>query len=529
MAEAKKGLFHAWVPKPLGLLIIFILTVTVLSSNGLYTANLADMMGGLGTMTEYLTMANFAATIGMVTVFPFLFQVKSAFTTRQILLGSLGLTAVLTVFCAVTTSPELLILANFLIGGLKMFAMIEVIIPVMMLVSPTGDRGRFYGVFYPFSILMGQLSSYLTAQAASAYNWHYAYWFMLPALLLTLVLVVIFYHNDHATEAKPLGKLDWASFFLWAATLMLLNYLLVFARVEDYFSSPRMQGAGIAFLILLLTFIKRQLSLEKPYLDLAMLKIRNVWASIILIFFLGMFLAAGAVQSALTSGILRYNAQTNAELNLWMIPGILAGGVFCFFWYRRKLSLKYNILTGFAAFILAQGLLLFKIHPGAGLHDFYLIAILRGFGMVTLFATIGVFMADKLDTMTMFASSVFLMVFRSFIGPAFFSAVISYGMYHGQLDNLQQLAQNMDALNPNVAGRLQVSGTAGLFGAVQAQAVLLAAKEISGYILNAGLFIMLLVLLFRFQPLNRRKLVKWRRRLNGLEFLFRPWSYRMAR
>ncbi|KAA9332815.1 MFS transporter [Adhaeribacter soli] len=528
MSELKKGLFHDWVPKPVGLLVLFVLTLTVLTSNGLYTANMTDMVGGLGTMTEYLTMANYAATIGMAAVFPFLMQLKGAFTTRQLLLATLSGLAFLTVFCALTTSPELLILASFLMGCFKMLAMIEVIIPIMMLVSPNGDRPRFYAIFYPFSILMGQLSGYLSTELAYDFGWQYMYWFMLPLLLISLLCAVVFFHNGRATEARPVGQLDWVSFFQWSGALMLLNYGLVFARVEDYFDSVAIQGAFIGFAILLLLFIRRQLNLEKPYLNLQMLKIRNVWSSLILICFLGLFLAAGAVQTVLTTSVLKYSPQTNSELSLWMVPGIIVGGIFCFLWYRKKLPLKYNILLGFAAFLVAQSLLLFRIHPGIGMQDLYLINALRGFGMVTLFATIGVYMADKLDPLTMFASSAFLMIFRSFIGVAFSSALVSYGLYHGQLENVFQLAQNMDALNPNVAARLQSSGTMGLYGTAQIQAMLLSAQELSGYIIEAGLIMMLLVVLFRFRPLNRRKLVKWRRRLNGLEFLFRPWSYKTS-
>ena len=271
MAEIKTGLFHDWVPKPVGLLVLFILTLTVMSTNGLFMPNATDMVGGLGTMSEYLTMGNFAATIGMAAVYPFLFQVKGAFTTRQILIFTLGLISLLTVFCAVTTSPELLVLANFLIGGLKMITMIEVIIPIMMLISPDGNRPKFYSIFYPFSIIIGQISGYFSAELAYVYNWHFAYWALLPLLLLSLLLVVIFYHNGRATEARPLGKLDWISYFMWSGALMLLNYILVFARVEDYFSSVRIQGAAIAFVVLLLVFMKRQFSLEKPFLNFKLL------------------------------------------------------------------------------------------------------------------------------------------------------------------------------------------------------------------------------------------------------------------
>jgi len=66
--------------------------------------------------------------------------------------------------CATTDNPYVLIVCSFLIGFFKMFPMIEMILPVMFILSPTGDRGKFYAIFYPLAIGFGQLSSYYFAK-----------------------------------------------------------------------------------------------------------------------------------------------------------------------------------------------------------------------------------------------------------------------------------------------------------------------------------------------------------------------------
>jgi len=387
----------------------------------------------------------------------------------------------------------------------------------MLMISPDGNRGRFYAVFYPFSILLGQLGAYLSAELAYAFGWQYVYYFMMPGLLLSLLAVVVFYHNGRTSPYTPLKKIDWQSFLLLTSSLMLLNYALVFAKVEDYFSSVHIQGALIGFVITLLLFIRRQLTSEQPYLNLSMLKIKNVWVSMALIFLAGLFLAAGSIQSVLTSGLLKFSAQTNAELNLWMIPGVLAGGLLLFFWNKYEHNHKGIILIGFGAFVLGYLLLYTKVNPGAGMHDFYLAAALRGFGMVILFAAIGVYNALGLQMMQMLSASAILVVFRSFIGPAFFSALISYGMYHGQIENLQQLAQHLDFSNAAVMARAATAGgSAGLYGTVMPQAILVTAQEMLGYVVIAGIGIMLAVLLFRFGKMNRRRLVNWRKKWRSI-------------
>jgi hypothetical protein len=517
MSEVRKGLFNDWVPKPVGLLVILVLTITALITNGLYTANINEMVSGLGSMTEYMMMANYASVIGMMVVFPFLLKIKSFLKGRTILLITLSGMLLLSMVCALTTSPVVLILSNLVIGSLKMFTIMEVIIPIMMMISPDGNRGRFYAVFYPSSIGLGQLGAYFSAELSYAFGWEYAYYFMMPGLLVSLLLVVTCYHNDRTIPYAPLKGLDLQSFFLLTTSLMLLNYVLVFARVEDYFSSVYIQGAAIGFVITLLLFIKRQLTSEQPYLDLRMLKIRNVWASNVMVFLTGLFLSAGAIQSALTSGILKYSAQTNAVLNLWMIPGVVVGGLLLFFWNKYEHNHKALILIGFGAFFSGYLLLYTKINPGAGMHDFYMASALRGFGMVVLFAGLAVYNAVGLQMMEMLSSAAVLVVVRSFLGPAFFAALISYGMYQGQVENLQQLAQHMDMTNAAVMARAATSGgPLGLYGAAMPQAVLVTSQEMLGYVVMAGLWIMLVVLLFRFGKMNRRRLVNWRKRWRSI-------------
>ncbi len=517
MAEIKQGLFQEWVPKPVGLFVVFILTITAVTTNGLYSANIGDMASGLGAMAEYMSMASYASFIGMMLIIPLVINLTGAVKARTILLFSLSATLLLSLWCAFTTSMEVLILANFIMGGLKMLTLIEVIVPIMALISPDGNRGRFYAIFYPFSIVLGQLGSYVSAELAYAYSWQHVYYFMLPGLLLSLALVIIFCHNAYSMPYRPFEKVDWLSFFLITSSLMLLNYVLVFARAEDYFNSLRIQGATLGFVVTLLWFIRRQLTAAKPFLDLSMMKIRNVWASLIMILFVGLFLAAGGIQSAFTSGILHLNPLSNAELNLWMIPGILVGGVFLFYWNKYERNMKGCLLAGFGAFVLGYLLLYTKVNPGAGMHDFYLAAALRGFGMVVLFAGLGVYIALKLNMMQVLSSAAVLIVVRSFVGPALFSAVISFGMYHGQTENLQQLAQHMDVTSTMVATRAAASGgSLGLYGAVMPQAVLLTVQDMLGYVVIAGLWIMLGVLLFRFGSINRRRLVNWRKKWRGV-------------
>ena len=294
----KRGLFAEWVPKPLQLLFIFIMLVTAMSANALFLGNTSGMAGSLAIWPEDIMMANYAATIGMILVMPIIMRIKFRFKARHLMLLSFSGMALLSVICATTNEPAVLVAANLLFGGLKMLAMIEVIVPIMFMISPTGERAMFYSVFYPISISLGTLSSYLAALAAYNTNWQFVYIYSLMLLGLCLIIVAAFSHNAYGTKKVPLYGIDWLSPLLLAAALLSLDYVFSYGQVSDWLNSNKIQAAFLGFILPALLFVQRQLVVKRPFIDLAILKRKNVKGSIFFIFLVGIFFATSGIQSA---------------------------------------------------------------------------------------------------------------------------------------------------------------------------------------------------------------------------------------
>jgi len=532
-----RGLFYPWVPKPLQLVLILIMTIPVLSINGIYSGNIGDMYSSLGILAEDLTMANYAATIGMMAVFPLIMKTKQRFKAKHLMLTSFISAIFLSYVSATTHEPSILILCNFLLGGLKMFAMIEVIIPVMSIISPSGDRGMFYCVFYPFSIVMGQLSGYFTVHLAYLYNWQYVYYFAIAALLLCTLLTLIFVHDSYASKPVPLYRFDWLSMVILCSGLMLLNYFLSYGRMLDWFHSVNIQGALIGFVVLLIWFIQRQMTIKRPYLALDVFKKKNVYSALFFIALMGIFMGSGNIQSAFL-GILKYSPITNSQLNLFMGVGAVLAGLIAFIWFKKKWSIKGLIFLGFSGFILYHVLFYFLFSPIVDIEYFVLPIVLKGFGLTMLYISIGIYLADKLAMSSMLSASAVLVLFRSFIGPAMWGAFFSTELYQGTFAHTAAIVQRMDALDPSSASRInqavqgslaqgrslelaQSMGTQSMWGAVQVQATLAAGKEIYGYIIIGGGLILFYTLMHRFRPVDLRKLVNFRRKIRGQQVIKR--------
>jgi DHA2 family multidrug resistance protein len=525
----QKSFFAAWLPKPLIPLLMLVLLLPLLMLGGLYTPSIPDMVGGLGALSEYFLLATYFATIGTVVAFTLVIRVLMWQPPKTILLFSFGGLLAVHLACASTTSPTLIVALNLLSGMFKIVGMLVLVLPMMRILSPDGDRARFYAMFYPITLSAGQAAGVLTSYLAYTYNWQAVYAWMVPVLLVCLLLCLLCFNYERMLPYTSFRGIDWLGFFQLTAALMLLCYVCAFGKVEDWFASPRIQGASIAGGLLGLWFVRRQLYLANPLVNLRLLRRRNVYLGCLLFLLVGIFLASSSLQSLFTSGILRFDAQTNARLNLWMIPGIVLGSVYCFWWFKRQRGFKGLFLLGFGAYTVAHALLYFLVAPGTGYLDLVLPTVLRGVGMALLFIVGGLFLTDKLDQADMIATSFFMTLTRSLLCVVVFSTLYANWSYRAQVDNTTQLAAHMDALDPQLLARMQpamrgaaargldtqTAGQQALYGLVVPQAILLTVRQLLGYVVWAGAGVLVLVLGLRMRPLNRRRLVAWRRRWRG--------------
>lgn len=70
----KKLPFYNWVPKPVGIIILFVFFLPILTVGGTYSVASTEMMSELGIISEHIQFANFATSIGMAAFCPFLYR-----------------------------------------------------------------------------------------------------------------------------------------------------------------------------------------------------------------------------------------------------------------------------------------------------------------------------------------------------------------------------------------------------------------------------------------------------------------------
>ncbi len=495
------------------LLLIIILLLPILAVSGVYTGNIQDMTGSMGTLPEMMSMALNANAIGMAIAFPLILRSKQFFRGKEVMVVTLLLTAGLSLISGTTDEPVVIVVSSFFIGFFKMIAMIELVLPVMFMMGPTGDRGSFNAVFYPASIAVSQVATMFSTRLSYDLQWQQVYIVSAVILVFCALICIVFMHNLRPGRQVSWKGFDWLSMILFTTTFMGLNYVFVFAKQQGWWASDSISIVSIATVVMLVLFLYRQAFAKAPLFPFSLFEKKNVVHGLLMTLLVGMYLATAGIQNVFTTGILGYDANTNALLNLAMIPGAILGGLLGYYWFKNNWQVKTYLLLGFTAFALYVVSMYFLFAPVIDIEYLIIPSLLKGFGLIVLFIGLSFYTMNKLPLQQVLAAASLMIVIRSFLGTALFGAIYSWAMYQLQWQFVGDLAVGIDAANPVVLNR---GGGLALYAPVQVQAILAAAKTLFGYIIIASFAVMAYVILHRFGNIYYRSIVRQGNWLSGI-------------
>lgn len=501
-----KGPFATWLPKPLMLLLIIIFTVIIMPLGGVYTTNTTDLAGALASYNEYISLANNATTIGMAVTMIVILRLKMRFRTKAIITTSCIILAVLSLTIAHTDSVLTLVICSFLIGPFKMLVMIEMMLPLMFILSPTGERGKFYSVFYPFSICLSQLSGYIMASYTFDVSYQAPYYIMAILLLILALLSMLFQHNDRFCFKLPLYQIDWISLLILATWAMSLNVVLTFMRQQDWFNSPYITNLLIISIALFIWLVARQKSAKRKLIKFKVILQRvNIWHSLILLMCMGVYFASSSLFVQYTTGILGYTNLQNSKLNLWLIPGIIIAAVLAAISFRKQWYLKYLLYAGFISFFIHTLMLYQMIQPQVNIESFYFAMIVKGFAMATLYISIWYYASFGVPMDDLLGIFGILLMFRTFVSTAFAGAIISLVAYANQWQSLSDIALHLDSSQ----------STSAVYGSMQLNSLMNTIKIVLGMLCWFTIPVLLFITTHHYGRIKLRRIALYRKFVKG--------------
>lgn len=517
------GAFRKWVPLWLRAIVAFSIMLPVMLLNGAYTGSSVDISGAMGILSEDINMAYYVASAGMAVGYPLTTKIRPVLTTKTVLLCDLVLQVLLSFICAKTSSIYVVMIMSFLIGFLKAFALLELIIMLKPIFSKKNVRSEFYAYFYPIVFGVGQVSMVLTAWLAYNYQWQYMYYFVIILLLIAIILILICFRYGQRSIHIPFKEIDGISILYISTALLLLIYVFTYGKTRDWFASKDIAVCTIAILPIFWLFVRRQFKNNNLYVNLNVLKRTKAIVGYLFMAIVMIFSSSSGLVSSYASNVLKLDNIHVNGLYLMMIPGFICGAILCFWWFRMQIwRFRLLVFWGMACFTGYFGILYFGITAGSTYEFLYLPMFLRGAGMIILFIAFGVYVVEEIDPKLMISNAFFLVGMRSLIAPVVGASLFSNLLYQGTQKNIMVLSENIDNLNSiavdhynqALSSAMQQGFTGfdaqqiainSLYSTVTTQSILLTIKIIFGVLLICSITIMLIS---RFIPFHKTLKVK---------------------
>lgn len=539
--KERPKIFYDWVPKWLGALVLLYIFVPTMSLSGAYSSNAADIVGGLGIMSEHIMFVTFAAAIGLVIAGPYVLPVLQSFGTRRIYIMGFLVMLALNILCGYTESVEVLAISSFAMGVVRVFVMLNTIFSLikhlagvdpMSMLSPAPDttleqkdaknRGRamLQSITFFLFLTIGQIGSYHTTKIAYEFRWQYAHWYVAVYVLIAILLVMLMIRPSHTRDKSkvswpPVGKAITAGVFFFAIT-----YVMVYGKTYDWFNDGRIKLSAAIAIISAGAFIIQHRHGRRRLIDPKAFSAPSVKMSIVFFTLVMLLNSSSALSSAFMGMSMKLDSVKSASIGNWQILGFALGMIVNIAMIKKRMHHRWFIAIGFTL-ITASAVYMYFLYQSMATYELMILpTVMRGMGMWMIYAYCGCMGTNDLDAGKQLGSWVFIMLmFRAVIGPVGGATLYSNAIYQRSEQHIANYVQELDESNTAAANafkRTQMGmimqgksyeeatqmATISSKGSIQLQAMLTTLKELTGWTIWAGIGCIIISLIF---PYDRRK------------------------
>jgi EmrB/QacA subfamily drug resistance transporter len=281
---------------------------------------------------------------------------------RRLFLAGIALFTGASVVCGLSTTQGMLVAARAVqgLGGAVVSAVALGLI--MVLFTEAAERTKAMGVFGFVMAGGGSIGVLLGGVLTDALSWHWIFLVNVPIGALVYVLTLRLLPPSQPAEVR--GRLDLAGAVSVTGALMLAVYAIVNGNGNGWLSAETL-GLLAAAAALLVVFVVVESRVREPLIPLAVLKLRNIWASNVVgtlwaaAMFAWFFLSALYMQSVL--------GYSPLQVGLAFLPACVIMGLFSVGLSARlvmRFGIKPPLVTGLS--FAAAGLILLARAPVEG-------------------------------------------------------------------------------------------------------------------------------------------------------------------
>ncbi|URZ03173.1 MDR family MFS transporter [Clostridium felsineum] len=298
---------------------------------------------------QWLITANVLVVGILVPVTAFLLH---TFTTKQLYLASITFLLLGTV-CAIFSTSFTALLISRIIQAFGTGLIVPLMMNSSLAITPPEKHGSIMGLCVSILTLGPALGPTASGILLQYFSWHSLFIVLVPLLILCIILGIVFLENT-SEITKP--KIDYLSIILSTIAFAGIIYSISSLSTSKLSTSLIILAVGIIALII---YVKRQLTLSTPILELRPFKNPVFTVGVLLIAFVQSFqFSANVILPTLLQDGLKTSTFTSA---LVLLPAILVsaictpfvGKVFDKIGGKVLIPLGFAIICGFT-FVLSR-------------------------------------------------------------------------------------------------------------------------------------------------------------------------------
>jgi DHA2 family multidrug resistance protein len=452
--------------------IIVITTVSAaimeLIDTSIVNVALAQISGNLGATIEDTAWVITSYAIANVIIIPLTGFFAKLFGRKRYYIASIIIFTIASYMCGQSGSLVTLVLWRF-IQGIGGGALLSTSQGILFDAFEPQKRAIAGGMFGMGIVLGPTIGPILGGIIVDNYSWPLIFNINIPFGIVATLLTMRFIEetDEEKDRHREKPKIDYIGIALLAIGIGSLQYVLERGQTDDWFEDRTIVILTLVAGVGLISFVYRQLTIDKPMIQLSLLKNRNLAASNILTFAVGFGLFGSVfIFPVLVQQVLGY---TPTDAGFGLVPSAMVA-IFVMPIIGKTVSsgtppLVY-VIIGFTFFIL-HGYSSSLANPEAGLAFFFWPQVFRGLGTACLMVPL-INQAVVGLTPQQMPSGIALTNMIRQLGGAFGIAVMNTFVTDRYATHRNDLVSNLQANDPDMIQRLAQYKAGAIQGGINA-------------------------------------------------------------
>lgn len=419
---------------------------------------LPEIQGNLGATQQEITWITTGYMISVVILMPLTHWLSVRFGRKTVYLTSLVIFVASSFLCGISTSLHELILWR-IVQGMGAGTLQPLAQAIFREAFPPQEQGMAMGLF-GFVVLFGPaIGPTLGGWITDNYHWPWIFFINLPIGFIGFFVAMRYLHDPTYERGKAHERVDFVGIGLLAVGLATMQTMLEQGQEADWFSSTLICWLAIIAVVTLIAFVWWELKVDKPAVDLRVLKDPTFASGTLIGAILGIGLFASLfLLPQYMQTLLGFDAM---QSGLALMPRSLTMMIMmpiCGMLYNRvgpKTMIVIGlVLTSYSQWVMGQ----FTLQTGD--RDILIPQVIQGFGFAMIFVSLSTVALSTIAKKNMTSATGLYNLIRQ-LGGSFGTAYVVV-LLTNKIDQARaDLVTRTDPSNPAFADRLH--GLTGLF------------------------------------------------------------------